>query len=61
MREGDIILSVNRKRVIGLEEFAAEVGKSPNELILNVVRGGERILVSLRRPESKTPAGKTAR
>jgi S1-C subfamily serine protease len=61
LREGDIVLSVNRKRVIGVEEFAAEIGKSPNELVLNVIRGAERMLVSLRRAESKTPTAKGTR
>jgi Do/DeqQ family serine protease len=61
LREGDIVLSVNRKRVIGVEEFAAEVGKSPNELVLNVIRGGERVLVSVRHAEPKTPSSKGPR
>ena len=61
LREGDIVLSVNRKRVIGVEEFAAEAGKSPNQLSLNVIRDGERLLVSLRRADTKAPAGASAR
>ena len=61
LREGDIILSVNRRRVIGVEEFAAEVGKSPRQLALNVVRNGERIVIALRENETKAPAAKPAR
>jgi S1-C subfamily serine protease len=61
LREGDIVLSVNKKRVIGVEEFAAEVSKSPNQLTLNVVRNGERVLVALRQSETRAPAGKSAR
>ena len=61
LREGDIVLSVNKKRVIGVEEFAAEVGRSPNQLALNVIRNGERIFVSVRRGDTKAPAGTGAR
>jgi S1-C subfamily serine protease len=61
LREGDVVLSVNRKRVISVEDFAAEVGKSSNELVLNVMRGTERVLVSARRAEPKTPSAKGVR
>ncbi len=48
VREGDVITSVNRKRVIGVEEFAAEVAKSPERLVLDVVRNGKPMILSIR-------------
>jgi serine protease DegQ len=60
LREGDIILSVNRKRVIGVEEFATEAGKSPRQLALNVIRDGEHLFVAIRQND-KAPAAKPAR
>jgi serine protease Do/serine protease DegQ len=52
LREGDLITSVNRKRVIGADEFSTEVLKSPNRLVLDVVRNGQDFLLSIRSNES---------
>ena len=52
LREGDVIVSVNRKKIIGTEEFATEVGKSPSRLVLDIVRNGETIVLSIRSSES---------
>ena len=48
LHEGDVIVSVNRKRVIGVDELAAEVTKSPARLVLNVLRGGQPVLLTIR-------------
>lgn len=47
MREGDLITSVNQKRVVDLDRFAEEAAKTPERLILNVTRNGEPIVLSI--------------
>jgi len=54
LREGDVIVSVNRKRVIGLDEMVLEVTKSPTRVVLNVLRGGQPVLLTIREEESST-------
>ncbi len=48
LREGDVITGVNSKRVIGLDQFASEAGKSGDSISLDVVRSGERLLLSIK-------------
>jgi S1-C subfamily serine protease len=55
LREGDIIVSVNRKRVIGAEEFATEIAKSPNRLVMDIVRNDQTILLTITASESSKP------
>jgi serine protease Do/serine protease DegQ len=43
MREGDVIISVNQKRISDFDRFAEEVAKSPEHIILSVLRDGERL------------------
>ena len=52
LHEGDVIVSVNRKRVIGVEALISEAGKSPARMVLNVLRGGQPILLSIREDAS---------
>jgi Do/DeqQ family serine protease len=52
LHEGDVIVSVNRKRVIGLDQLVSEVTKSPARLVLNVLRGGQPVLLTIREDES---------
>jgi serine protease Do/serine protease DegQ len=47
LREGDVITSVNKKRVADFDRFAEEVRKAPERLILNVTRNGERLVLSI--------------
>lgn len=54
LREGDVIVSVNRKRVIGTDQFAAEAGTTPNALEMNVIRDGKDLLLSIRLNEGQT-------
>ena len=54
LREGDVITSVNTKRVIGADEFAAEAAKTPSRLLLDVVRNGQPMLLSIRAGESSS-------
>ena len=48
LREGDVITGVNSKRVIGLDQFASEAGKIRHSISLDVVRNGERLLLSIK-------------
>lgn len=48
LREGDLITAVNGRRVIGLDQFAAEAGKSAQAMALNVMRGGEKLLLTFK-------------
>jgi S1-C subfamily serine protease len=48
LRADDVIVSVNRKRIIGVEELASEVAKSPTRLTLNLLRGGQPVLLNMR-------------
>jgi len=54
LREGDVIVSVNHKRVIGTDQFTAEAGKTPNAMELDVIRDGEDLLLSIRLDEGQT-------
>jgi Do/DeqQ family serine protease len=47
MREGDLITSVNQKRYADLDRFAEEAAKTPDRLLLNVTRNGERLVLSI--------------
>ena len=47
MREGDVITSVNQKRVSDFDRFAEEVAKTPERVVLNVVRNGEHLVLSI--------------
>jgi len=49
LREGDVILSVNRKPVRSVEEFMAIAGKSPDRLLLRVQRGNFSLFLVLER------------
>ena len=53
LREGDVITAVNKKRVIGTDQFTAEAGKTPNTMELDVIRNGESRLLSIRLDEGK--------
>jgi S1-C subfamily serine protease len=53
LHEGDVIVSVNRRRVIGVDELASEVTKSPARLVLNVLRGGQPVLLTIREDSSQ--------
>jgi S1-C subfamily serine protease len=48
LREGDLINSVNQKNVTGLDEFETEVTKTPNRLVLDLVRDGESFMISVK-------------
>jgi len=54
LHENDVIVSVNRKRVIGVDELASEVAKSPARLALNVLRGGQPVLLNIREDSGTT-------
>jgi serine protease Do/serine protease DegQ len=47
LREGDVIVSVNRKMVSDPDRFAEEVAKTPERLILNGTRNGEPLVLSI--------------
>jgi serine protease Do/serine protease DegQ len=59
LREGDTITSVNMKRTIGIDEFAGEVGKTPNRLLLDLVRGGQPLFLSIRMNDTAPRKGAT--
>lgn len=45
LREGDIVLGVNRERVRNVDELAAALDRSGNTIALNILRGNTRIFV----------------
>lgn len=47
LREGDIIISMNRKRLVGLDQFTAEAGAMSDRISLEVVRNGENLLLQI--------------
>lgn len=53
LREGDILTSVNNRRVIGLDQFVTEGGKAVERLNLDLVRNGEKVLLQIRMSHSK--------
>jgi serine protease DegQ len=53
LREGDIITTVNKRRVIGLDQFATEAGKLSGGMALDVIRDGEKLSLTIRMTESK--------
>ena len=55
MREGDLILSVNQKRVGSIDEFEAEILKTPDLLVLNLMRNGEAFAISMKTREGAFP------
>ena len=57
LREGDTITSVNMKRIIGADEFAGEVGKTPGRLLLDLVRDGQPLFLSIRMNETAPRKG----
>jgi Do/DeqQ family serine protease len=48
LREGDIITAVNSKRIIGLDQFATEAGRTADAMSLNVVRNAEKLLLTMK-------------
>ena len=48
LREGDILTSVNSRRVIALDQFVTEAGKAVEKLNLEVIRNGEKLLLQIR-------------
>jgi len=48
LRENDLIISVNQKKVTGPDEFETEVAKTPNHLVLDVIRDGESLMLSMK-------------
>ena len=55
LREGDLILSVNQKRVGSIDEFEAEILKTPDRLVLNLMRNGEAFAISMKTREGAFP------
>ena len=49
LRKGDIILSVNRKRVKSVDEFIRIASQSPNRLLLRIQRGNFSLFLVLER------------
>ncbi len=49
LREGDVILSVNRKPVKSVDEFFSVASKSPNRLLLRIQRGNFSLFLVLER------------
>ena len=47
MREGDVITSVNLKRVSDFDRLAEELAKTPERVVLNVTRNGEHVVLSI--------------
>lgn len=54
LREGDVVTSVNNRRVIGLDQFVTEAGKAVERLNLDVVRSGEKLLLQIQMSQTKT-------
>jgi serine protease Do/serine protease DegQ len=48
LREGDLITSVNQRKVSGSDEFEIEVVKTPNRLVLDLIRDGESFMISVK-------------
>jgi S1-C subfamily serine protease len=48
LREYDLIISVNQKKVVGTDEFETEVLKTPNRLMLDLIRNGESLVLSMK-------------
>ncbi len=48
LREYDLITSVNQKKVTSPDELETEVGKTPNHLVLDVIRNGESLMISVK-------------
>jgi S1-C subfamily serine protease len=57
LREGDLITAVNGKRIIGLDQFAAEAGRATDAMSLDVVRNGEKLLLTVKLQQA-TPKSK---
>lgn len=53
LHEGDIVTSVNNRRVIGLDQFVTEAGKAVERLNLDVIRNGEKLLLQIRMSHPK--------
>lgn len=47
LRKGDIVMSVNQQKVVGLQKFGARVKESPKRLLLNLVREGQALFILL--------------
>jgi serine protease Do/serine protease DegQ len=47
LRKGDIVVSVNQVPVTGIEEFASAVKESPDQLLLNILRGDAALFLFL--------------
>jgi Do/DeqQ family serine protease len=54
LREGDVITAVNKKRTVGIEQFVAEAGQTPKALVLDVIRDGESLQLSVKLNEGQT-------
>jgi Do/DeqQ family serine protease len=52
LREGDLITAVNNKRIIGLDQFTAEAGRVADAMSLDVVREGEKLLLTIKLQQS---------
>jgi S1-C subfamily serine protease len=52
LREGDLITAVNSKRIIGLDQFTAEAGRAADAMSLDVVREGEKLLLTIKLQQS---------
>jgi Do/DeqQ family serine protease len=48
LREDDLITAVNHKKVAGTDEFETEVAKTPDRLVLDVIRNGESLVISMK-------------
>ena len=48
LRENDLITSVNQKKVTSPDEFEIEVAKTPNHLVLDLIRNGESLMISVK-------------
>jgi S1-C subfamily serine protease len=43
---------VNNKRIIGLDQFTAEAGRAADAMSLDVVREGEKLLLTIKLQQS---------
>jgi serine protease Do/serine protease DegQ len=57
LREGDLITAVNSKRIIGLDQFAAEAGRAADAMSIDLVRNGEKLLLTVKLQQA-TPKSK---
>src|SRR6266566_1884600 len=48
LRENDLIISVNQKKVTGTDELETEVLKTPTRLMLEMIRTGESLVLSMK-------------